>query len=352
MTTNYAWQNNHPLMTLSTSAATRMQQKLDNLAKPVRGLGRLEDLMIHLAEISHDTTIDFSRRELLVFAADHGVAAAGVSATPQEVTRIQADNMITGTTTVAAMCRASNCPLTIVDVGLKTAPNNPNVISRVVSRGTHNLAITPAMTVDEAAHSIDVGYQIAATAVNDRHAQLLLIGELGIGNTTAASAITACCLQVNPNSVVGNGSNISEQRREHKVAIVNQAIARLFDKDDALSILANVGGFEIGAMTGAILYAGQHGVPLVIDGFISYAALLLVEKIQPGIQNHIIPSHASYEAGTKTILKSLSLTPYFNLNLCVGEGTGAVLLLPWIDLMSGVLKNTTTLTQSGFHFTK
>lgn len=351
LTTNYEWQNKH-LMQLSASAAIMMQQKLDNLAKPVHGLGRLEALMVHLAKINHGVTTDFSNRKLLVFAADHGVATAGVSATPQEVTRIQADNMIAGTTTVAAMCRASNCPLTVVDVGLKTTPNNPTVINHVIQHGTHNLAIEPAMTVADAARSIEVGYQTAATTIHDDHTQLLLIGELGIGNTTAAAAIAACCLRADPDSVVGNGSNISATRHAHKLAIVRQAIARPFAKNDPLSILANVGGFEIGAMTGAILYAGQHGVPLIIDGFISYAALLLAEQIQPGIKDHVVTSHASHEIGTRTVLDALSLTPYFNLNLCVGEGTGAVLLLPWIDIMSSVLANVTTLKQSGFRFTK
>ncbi|MGV0168723.1 nicotinate-nucleotide--dimethylbenzimidazole phosphoribosyltransferase [Furfurilactobacillus sp. WILCCON 0119] len=346
------WQTMWTCAPISVSARRQMQQKLDELAKPIRGLGRLEDLAVQLAGIKRQVTVTTAHRELLVFAADHGVAAEHVSATPQVVTALQAVNTVNGQTTVATMCQAAHCAVTVVDVGIMTPINEPQVLNRKIRFGTSDLLTGPAMTKPEAIQAITIGYETAQTAVVTHHAEILAIGELGIGNTTAAAAIIAALLHADPAAVVGRGSNISDQRLRHKQQVVTASLQRSFDHEDARDVLANVGGFEIGAMTGALLYAARFGVPIVLDGFISYAALLIAERLKPGVTNYVIPSHESHERGSQLVLEALQLKPYFNLALCVGEGTGAVMLLSWLDLLQAVLTNMNTAADVGFDFTK
>lgn len=338
--------------TLSQQAELDMQTKLDKLAKPIAGLGNLESLAVKLAGIQQATDIKVSNRCCLLFSADHGVVEEEVSATPKQVTALQSINSVDRTTTIGVLTKLFNCDLKVTDVGVDYDFDDSRIIDRKIAYGTKNMVHESAMTRQQAELSIKIGMEIAEQAIAEGN-DVLLIGELGIANTSSASAIIAAALDVPAEKVVGRGSNISDQRLIHKTEIVKNALAdRKPAKDDALDILSQVGGFEIGAMAGAIIAAANAGVPIILDGFLTYSSCILAQKFIPDIGKHVIASHASHELGTQIALKALNLEANYNLDLAVGEGSGAALLLPWLDAIDDLLNNMTTLKNLNVHFTK
>lgn len=342
------------LKPISLAARKAMQQKVDELAKPVGGLGKLESMAVDLAGMQATTDLRTAKRCCLVFAADHGVEREGVSATPRKVTRVQAANMVLGKSTVATLAAANNCEVKVIDVGIDGDPEDERVINRkVMPHGTNDMLVEAAMSRTEALAALQVGYEMAEQSVVDEGTDILLVGELGIGNTTPSAAIIAVMFGVPVAQVVGRGSNISDERLLHKTAVIEQAIAKLKpDKEDPIDVLSKVGGLEIAAKAGAMLYAATHGVPLILDGFISYAAAVIAEGILPGTSKYLLASHASREVGTKLSLEHLQLQALLDLNLAVGEGSGAVLVLGLIDSMKAVLDNMNTLADLEVIFTR
>lgn len=337
---------------ISANARKQMKEKLDGLAKPIEGLGQLESLAIKLAGIQNSTDLNVKNRCCLLFAADHGVVEEAVSATPKEVTALQSINSVEKTTTIGVLTKLFNCDLLVTDVGVDYDFDEPRIINRKIANGTKNMLFEDAMTRKQAEQSIQIGMEIAQQAIS-RGNDVLLIGELGIANTSSASAIIAASLQLPAEKVVGRGSNISDQRLLHKIAIVKETLKkRSPNSEDAIDILSKVGGFEIGAMTGAILQAANSGIPIILDGFLTYSACILAQKFIPDIGKHVIASHASHELGTKLSLQALNLEANFNLDLAVGEGSGAALLLPWLDAIDSLLKNMATLKDLNVQFTK
>ncbi|MFC6169331.1 nicotinate-nucleotide--dimethylbenzimidazole phosphoribosyltransferase [Loigolactobacillus jiayinensis] len=333
----------YQLPPLADQAAQAMQEIMNGLAKPVASLGRLEELAVRLARIEATTKLRLQHKTLLVFAADHGVTVEHVSATPKKVTIVQAGNMLAGHTAVAALAQAAHCHVQVIDIGIDSAHTFPGLIDAKIAYGTHNIALGPAMTRAQALQAIKIGYATAVAAIN-AGSDILAVGELGVGNTTTAAAVAAACLQCPATEVVGRGSNIADAKFKHKIAIVQQSLKiNQPDTDDAIDILAKVGGFEFGGKVGAMLAAAEHQTPLILDGFISYAAALLAQKIAPTITDYLVPSHVSHEQGSKRALQQLRLQPYFDLNLCVGEGTGAVMLMPWLDELNAILTQMNTL---------
>ncbi|GHP13964.1 nicotinate-nucleotide--dimethylbenzimidazole phosphoribosyltransferase [Lentilactobacillus fungorum] len=340
------------LKPISEAAIEEMQTKLDHKCKPIGGLGKLEILADKLAGIEGTVDIQTGKRVCLVFAADHGVEREGVSATPRNVTALQAVNMMAGNTTVAAIAKANRCAVQVIDVGIDADVANSKVLNRKIRRGTTDMLQGPAMTRKEAEQSIQIGYDVASQAIDDGN-QVLAIGELGIANTTASSAIIAVMLNEPVASVVGRGSNISDQRLQHKADVIEAAIAKWRpDAADPIDVLSKVGGFEIGGKVGAMICAAQNGVPLIMDGFISEAALTIAEGLYPGISQHLIASHASKERGTQLVMQRYGLDPLLELNMAVGEGSGAVLVLSLIDAVQSILKNMNTLEDLDVFFTK
>ena len=338
------------LAPISVDARQAMQAKLDGLGKPIHGLGKLETLAVDLAGIEGTTDLQVAKRCCLIFAADHGVVREGVSATPAKVTAIQAINLLIGHTAAAAMGSAVGCELQVVDVGIAADLTDPRLIHRKIRHGTRNMVEEPAMTLAEAQAAIEVGMTTTQDAIAAGN-QLILIGELGIGNTTTAAAILACALRGAPKQMVGRGSNISDQRWAHKVDVVTTALDRWQpEATDALDILHKVGGYEIAAKVGAILAAAQAGVPLIIDGFISLAAVVLAELLAPGVRHHVLASHQSREPGSQIAMQRLGLTPLLDLNLATGEGTGALLMLPLIDVLQAVLTGMNTQADLDFGY--
>lgn len=345
--------NEMQLQPLDREKMAKMQDRMDNLAKPVKGLGRLEELADHLAGIYRTTDFDVHPRKCLVFAADNGVVHEGVSASPQKITAIQAVNMMNGHTTVAALAKAYDCALQVYDVGINADLHSPLVKIRKIRRETGDMLVEPAMTITEARETIQYGFDKGMEAFEEGN-QLIVTGELGMGNTTAASAIIAALLGKTGEEVVGRGSNISDQRLRHKVDVVNASLKRAGfagkKNTDPLKILSEVGALELGAMAGAMLSAGAMHKPVLLDGFLSYSAALLAKTIQPGIIDYMIPSHKSKEQGSRIALAALGVDPYIDINMCVGEGSGAMMLLPWLDGIKAVLDNMNTLQEMNFNF--
>ncbi|WP_276753832.1 nicotinate-nucleotide--dimethylbenzimidazole phosphoribosyltransferase [Limosilactobacillus ingluviei] len=338
---------------VSLAAQVAMQERLDHLAKPIKSLGQLEPLAAKLAGIYQSTDFTVRPRTCLVFAADNGVVEEGVSATPKKVTAIQAVNMLNGHTTVAALAKAYDCQVKVTDVGIDTPQPLPKVLNRRIRRGTRNLLHESAMTVEEAWQCLSIGRQMAQQEIA-AGAQLIITGELGMGNTTAASAMMATILHRSAGEMVGRGSKISDQRLIHKTAVVEQALRRAgfttTKTPEPLQILQEVGAYELGAMAGAMLGTAEAGKPLVLDGFLSYAALLLAREINPRVMDYVIPSHQSHEQASELALQALGLAPLIDLQMCVGEGSGAMMMLPWLDGIEAILKNMNTLEEMDFDF--
>lgn len=338
---------------LNKAKMREMKEYMDNLAKPVKGLGRLEELAAHLAGIYQTINFDVQPRKCLVFAADNGVVHEGVSASPQKITAIQAVNMMKGHTAVAALAKAYHCDLQVYDVGINADLHSPLVEVNKIRRETADMLLEPAMTVDEANQAIQFGFDQGLKAFAAGN-QLIAVGELGMGNTTAASAMIAAFLGKTGEEVTGRGSNISDDRLQHKIAVINQSLQRagLSGKKtkDPLQVLSEVGALELGAMAGAILAAGASRKLVLLDGFLSYSAALLATMINPKITDYIIPTHQSKEHGSKIVLAALKLRPYIDINMCVGEGSGAMMMLPWLDGIKSILVNMNTLQEMDFNF--
>lgn len=345
--------NDVHLQPLDKEQMAAMQERMDNLAKPVKGLGRLEELADHLAGIYRATDFDIKPRKCLVFAADNGVVHEGVSASPQKITAIQAVNMMKGHTAVAVLANAYDCALQVHDVGIKTDLQSPLVKVHKIRHETGDMLVEPAMTLTEAESVLQYGFDMGMKAFADGN-QVIAVGELGMGNTTAASAMIAALLNKSGEEVVGRGSNISNQRLKHKVAVVNDSLRRAgftgAKATDPLKVLSEVGALELGAMAGAMLAAGAMHKPVLLDGFLSYSAALLANIIKPGLTDYMIPTHKSKEQGSRIVLQALGLSPYIDINMCVGEGSGAMMLLPWLDGVKAVLDNMNTLQEMDFNF--
>lgn len=331
--------------------ADQMRDKIDRLAKPVNGLGRLEELGCHLAAIQRTTDIRVNDKMLIVFASDHGVSCEGVSATPRCVTYLQACNTVDGMTAVAALAKVADVNIKVVDVGIDTNQQYSGIVDKKIAHGTKNIAIEPAMSYEQAIQSIEIGMEVTESSINEG-ANIIVLGELGIANTTPSAAIISLFSKYDTESIVGKGSNISEERQLKKVGVVNNAI-KLHQPDytDPIDVLAKIGGFEIGSKVGAILCAAKNNTPVVIDGFISYSAAILACELCPDARGYIIASHQSAELGSQIAIDYLGLKPYLNLDLCVGEGTGAVLMVNLINSIKSVLDNMATLEQLDIEFT-
>ncbi len=310
----------------------KARTRVDNLIKPPKSLGRLEDLAVQLAGITRNIHPVVDNKAIIVMAADHGVYEEGVAGNPQVITAIQTINFTKGVTGVCALGKASGAKIVAVDVGVK-ADLEPNrgLIARKIKYGTDNMTKGPAMTRKEAIKSLEVGIEIATDEIK-KGVNLLGTGEMGIGNTTASTAIVAVFGGINPTEITGRGSGTGEGGVEHKAKVIEKAIAlNRPDPSDGIDVLAKVGGLEIGGMAGVMLAAAANRIPVVVDGYISSAAALIATAIAPKVKDYLIPSHASAEIGGKKASQLLGLQPMIYMDLCLGEGSGAALVFPIIE---------------------
>jgi nicotinate-nucleotide--dimethylbenzimidazole phosphoribosyltransferase len=333
---------------LDTGAMARARARQDSLTKPQGSLGRLEELSIHLAGITGTDRPRFPRKAVLVLAADHGVAIEGVSAYPQAVTAQMVANFMAGGAAISVLARQVGARVVVGDLGVAVdLPGGTDVRQKKVGYATRNMAAGPAMSRDEALAAIAAGMDILeAEAVAGL--DIVATGDMGIGNTTAASAIVAAVTQRAAVEVTGRGTGVTDEGWRHKVAVIEQALLTNHPApDDPLDVLAKVGGYEIAGLAGVILAACAQRIPVVIDGFISGAAALIAAELCATARDFLIAGHLSVEVGHRVILERLQLTPLLSLSLRLGEGTGAVLALPLIDAAVAILDEMATFAEAG-----
>ena len=306
------------------------------LAKPPGSLGRLEELSVQLAGITGKVHNELPRKQLLVFAADNGVVAEGVSSAPQSVTMQQTINLTRGKTGAAVLAKRFGCGLTVCDVGVNADLCESAVLNRKIAYGTQNICTGPAMTREQALQAILTGAAVA----EDVDADAVGIGEMGIGNTTTSSAVLAVLLGADVDKVTGRGGGITEESFRKKKAVIRTAIAvNRPNRDDVIDVLAKVGGFDLAAMCGAFLGAAASRRAAVIDGFISAVAALCAVRLCPLVHGYLIPSHASFEIGYRLAIEELALRPLFDLGMRLGEGSGCPLAFQVLDAACAVMNN-------------
>lgn len=328
-------------------ARERAQKRMDNLTKPKGSLGQLEELAIKVAGITGEMNSPLDVRYSFVFAGDHGVAAEGVSAYPQEVTVQMLANFIHEGAAINVLGRKVDSEVVVVDAGVASDDVPPSVINEKINYGTNSFLEGPAMSRKEALASIRVGYR-TVEKVADTGLDLLGVGDMGIGNTTPSSAITAAMTDGEPEEVTGRGTGIDEESLKQKIAIVEKGLEiNQPDPNDPLDVLSKVGGYEIGAIAGAYLAGAASGVPILLDGFITTAGALIAHGLEPKVANYMIASHNSVERGHRIALENLRLEPLLDLNLRLGEGTGAALAMHLIESGVSILKEMYTFDEAG-----
>ena len=316
------------------------------LAKPPGSLGRLEELSVQLAGITGKVHNELPRKQLLVFAADNGVVAEGVSSAPQFVTMQQTINLTRGKTGAAVLAKRFGCGLTVCDVGVNADICESAVLNRKIAYGTQNICAGSAMTREQALQAILTGAAVAENV----DADAVGIGEMGIGNTTTSSAVLAVLLGADVDKVTGRGGGITEESFRKKKAVIRTAIAvNRPNRDDVIDVLAKVGGFDLAAMCGAFLGAAASRRAAVIDGFISAVAALCAVRLCPLVRGYLIPSHASFEIGYRLAMEEMALRPLFDLGMRLGEGSGCPLAFQMLDAACAVMNNMASFDEAGIN---
>ena len=331
---------------LDRSAMTAAEEHQARLAKPSGSLGRLEELSIQLAGITGQVHNELTQKQLLVFAADNGVVAEGVSSAPQSVTKQQTINLTRGKTGAAVLAKHFGCGLTVCDVGVNADIYESAVLNRKIAYGTQNICTGPAMTREQTLQAILTGAEIARTV----DADVIGVGEMGIGNTTTSSAVLAVLLGADVEAVTGRGGGITEESFRKKKAVIRTAIeVNRPDRDDVVGVLSKVGGFDLAAMCGAFLGAAAARRPTVIDGLISAAAALCSVRLCPNVRGYLVPSHASFEIGYRLAMEAMDLRPLFDLGMRLGEGSGCPLAFQVLDAACAVINDMATFDEAGIN---
>lgn len=321
---------------------------VDAKTKPVGALGRIESLAIQLSCLQDTLTPCIDRVRVLVFAADHGIADDGVSAFPKAVTREMMRNFAAGGAAICVFARSVDAELEVIDVGVDADMTDiAGIVHASVRRGTRNMRQTDAMTAAECLQAMDAGRAAAQRAI-DNGVHAVLLGEMGIGNTTAAAALTSALTAAPPEQTVGRGTGIDDARWQHKLETVRAVLnVRAVDSRDPMRVLAAVGGLEIAAMAGAALHAAAHGIAVIVDGYIATAATLIADRIDPTARRAFIFAHKGAEPGHAIALAALDAHPLLTLDLRLGEGSGAALALPLVRAAARMLTEMATFDSAG-----
>lgn len=335
------------IQSVDLNAGEETRRYLDTLTKPPGSLGGLEALAIQLSAITGELKPSVTPPAVVVFAADHGVAAEGVSAFPQEVTAQMVANFANGGAAINVFARQIGAQVEIVDVGVVSPLTMQGVTSAKVRHGTANMVVEDAMQVEQALAAIDVGVT-AVERAKSAGAKCLIVGEMGIANTTASSAMLAVLTGESVASVVGAGTGINPQQQAHKVAVIERAInARQANPEAPLEVLAKLGGLEIAAMTGAYLAAAAHRLPAIVDGFIATVAALTACRLCPAVRGYLIFGHRSQEPGHDIALKALEAKPLLDMGMRLGEGSGAALAYPLLQAATAMMREMATFADAG-----
>jgi nicotinate-nucleotide--dimethylbenzimidazole phosphoribosyltransferase len=327
------------------AAAADAQRELDRKTKPRGSLGELETLVCRIASIRRSVQLGTPRAALVVAAGDHGVTAEGVSAYPQEVTRQMLANFVAGNAAINVLAREFAIAFYLIDAGV-AGPPTEGIRSLRLGLGTANFAAGPAMSRGQARAGLENGIATAKQLVRDGF-DLLAVGDMGIGNTTSASALCAALLPAPPEAVCGRGTGIDDETLAHKTDVVRRALERhALDSADPIGVLAAVGGFEIAVLTGVCLGAAAESVPVVLDGFVTGAAALVAARAHSLAAEYMIASHRSPEPGHALVLEDLGLRPLLDLGLRLGEGSGAALALPLVRGALALLSDMATFSEA------
>jgi len=334
-----------------TRYVAEAERRLDSLTKPIGSLGRLETIAAQMFSIFSGSIPLPLRRAVYIFAADHGVTAENVSAYPREVTAQMVRNFLEGGAAINVLARLHEADLTVVDVGVDAEfEDEPRLYRAKVRRGSRNMRCEPAMTHEELASAIETGIRLAHLA-KGKGQHLVAVGEMGIGNTTSASAIASVLTKQSVDEVTGPGAGLDVAGKSHKRDIIGQSVQRHFGAGmttaDPLDILRCVGGLEIAAMTGFVLGAAAHQMAVICDGFISTAAAAVAYSIAPEIRGYLFAGHCSEEPGHVHLLRYIGLAPILNLGMRLGEGTGAVLAMPLIESSVRLFSEMATFSSAG-----
>ena len=331
-------------------AAEQARARLNMLTKPLGSLGHLEEIVCRFAAIRHDGTAATGRSAMALFVADHGVADEGVSAYPKDVTVQMLRNISRGGAAICVLARHFAYELTTVDVGVEADTSDeklPGILYRRIAPGTQNFLLGPAMTPSQADNALAVGIEVANAAAS-RGVTLIGIGDMGIGNSTSAAALLAALTGLPPDKIAGLGTGLDDAGWRRKVAVIEAGLSRHRGAlNDGKSLLAAVGGFEIAAMAGVCLGAAAARVPMVVDGFIATAAAAVAEKLHPGISEHLFFAHRSAEGGHRLALEHLRARPILDLDMRLGEGTGAALAMATIQAALALFHEMATFAGAG-----
>ncbi len=319
------------ITSLDIESMKNAQIRLDTLTKPLGSLGKLENIVVKLSGIDCSPSPKANNKAIVVMCADNGVVEEGVSSCPKSVTASVTCNFTRGITGINVFSRLTNSKLVVVDIGVDADIPYSTILNRKIRKGTWNMAKGPAMTREEAIRGILAGIEIVKN-LKAEGINLLGTGEMGIGNTSTSSAVTAAFTKVPVDKLVGIGSGLSKEAYINKIEVIKQAInINQPDPSDPIDVLSKVGGFDIAGLTGCFLGAAIYRIPIVIDGFISAVAALTAVRIHPSARDYMLPSHGSAEPGTQAVMKALDMEPMLNLDMRLGEGTGAALGFQLID---------------------
>jgi nicotinate-nucleotide--dimethylbenzimidazole phosphoribosyltransferase len=326
----------------------KAQKRLDNLTKPPGSLGRLEEIAARLVGIYRNEMPGIPRKVVFTFAGDHGVAGEGVSAYPQEVTRQMVYNFINGGAGINVLARHAGADVVVIDIGVNYEFEDlDGLVRRKVVKGTRNMTVEAAMTREEALRCLEVGIELAHE-FHEKGYRMFATGEMGIANTTPSSAIASVITGRAVRDVTGRGTGIGDEALNRKVEVIEKAISlNKPDPDDPVDVLAKVGGAEIGGIAGLCLGAASLGLPVVVDGFISTAGALIASRMSPAVSEYLFAAHNSQETGHRVMLEYMGLRPILDLDLRLGEGTGAALAMTLLDAGLKIYREMATFGEAG-----
>lgn len=332
---------------LSAEAAKAARERIDTLTKPVGSLGRIEELAERLAAIHGSLPPIYERKAIIVGAGDHGVSAEGVSAYPSEVTPQMVGAFLGGFAAINAFARTARAEVFVANFGVASPlPSHDRLIDVAVARGTHNFARESAMPQSDVTRALEAGYRVFDEISNRVDPQIIALGDMGIGNTTSAAALVCALCDAQPEDVVGRGTGVDDDGFRRKIAVVAAALVRIRGADP-MTIAAEVGGYEIIGLAGVLIAAAKRRIPIVLDGFIVGAAALLAAKLAPGAPGYCIAAHRSRELGHAIALRELGLVPLLDLDLRLGEASGAALALPLCEAASRMVREMKTFAEAG-----
>lgn len=329
------------------SVYTAICKHWDRVAKPLDGMGTFEPMLAQIGAIQRKENPQIERGKLCVFCSDNGIVEEGISQSTQEVTAICAKNIAAGSTAVGRMVHLAGCAIQVIDLGINTNEALPGVIDRKVAMGTKNFFQEDAMNLQQMKQAMQCGMD-AVYACKQEQLDFVCIGEMGIGNTTTSSAIACAMLHLDPLQAVGRGAGLSDAGLLKKEQVIRQTIGKKnLEHAGAEEVMCAVGGFDIAGMAGACMAAALYEIPLILDGMISMVAALVAETLLPGTKEYLIASHSSKEPATCALVQALSLHPVIDARMALGEGTGAMMLLPMLHMAKAVYEETNSFAAAG-----